>query len=60
MLDPASFAVHTPRRMWTDPRLPGDAPRHRIRPRRFDRETLKGVSDHFPVTARIEVLPRPA
>jgi hypothetical protein len=26
------------------------------RPLNFDRETLKGVSDHFPITAKIEVL----
>lgn len=27
------------------------------RPVNFDRKTLKGVSDHFPITAKIEVLP---
>jgi hypothetical protein len=45
----ADFGVHTPRIMWTNSGLPADTPRHRIRPRAFDRVSLLGASDHFPV-----------
>ena len=43
------FAIFTPQVMWTNSTLPADAQRHQVRPRAFDRENLKGHSDHFPV-----------
>ncbi len=51
------FAVHTPRIMWTNSRLAEDAPRHMVRPRPFDRNNLRGASDHFPVTGLIRAVP---
>ncbi|MCV6596937.1 MAG: hypothetical protein OIF40_07640 [Mangrovicoccus sp.] len=47
----ADFAIATPQQMWTNSRLPPDAPRHMVRPKAFDRENFRGYSDHFPVTA---------
>ena len=42
-------SVHMPRSMWTNPRLPTDTGRHRLRPKAFDRANNTGVGDHFPV-----------
>jgi hypothetical protein len=58
-LDPASAAIFSPKRMWTDSRLPDDALErlpHRVRPRPFDKRRHRGFSDHFPVIARLEAL----
>ncbi|MEL6197216.1 MAG: hypothetical protein AAFT19_05180 [Pseudomonadota bacterium] len=51
--DPAEFAIHTPKIMWTNPSQSDDAPRHLVRPKRFDVETRRGSSDHFPVLCQI-------
>ena len=56
-MDTADFAIHTPRILWTNSRLPDDAPRHQVRPRAFDRENFRGASDHFPVTGLIHPVP---
>lgn len=45
--------IYAPKAMWTDSRLPDDAPLHRVRPSRFNKTTHKGVSDHFPVIGLI-------
>ncbi|GGB53182.1 endonuclease [Roseibium aquae] len=49
------FAIAAPKVMWTNSSLPGDAPRHRVRPKAFDPASGKGYSDHFPVTGSLRV-----
>ncbi|MEO0542935.1 MAG: hypothetical protein AAFY99_03860 [Pseudomonadota bacterium] len=48
--------IYAPKAMWSNANLPDDTPLHMVRPRSFDRNNFKGVSDHFPVTALIRVV----
>ncbi|EIE52080.1 Endonuclease/exonuclease/phosphatase [Citreicella sp. 357] len=52
-IDPLDYTIHAPRLLWTNQALADDAPRHMVRPKRFDPETGRGYSDHFPVTCQI-------
>jgi endonuclease/exonuclease/phosphatase family metal-dependent hydrolase len=52
-IDDADVSIFAPKLMWTNSNLPYDTPLHTVRPRRFNRNDLKGHSDHFPITALI-------
>ena len=56
-MDETDFAVHTPKIMWTNQSLAASAERHKVRPRAFDRNTLRGSSDHFPVLGLLHPVP---
>ncbi len=50
-----SFEIVAPKVMWTQPTARDDLGRHMVRPKRFDKGSGKGYSDHFPVGAVISI-----
>ncbi len=55
-MDEADVSVFTPAVMCSNSRVNESTPRHLVRPKAFDRESHKGVSDHFPVTGIIRTV----
>ena len=49
----ADFAIHRPKLLRTSQAGDLEKAPHKIRPKKFDRKSGKGYSDHFPVTALI-------